>query len=76
MHKIAYTTFPTKECSDQGFFSTTSLATEISFPMGRAKMQRLAQMGAFVHFLHETFNNWPLCHPYNLSSFTNKQKHF
>jgi len=51
-----------------------SLVAKISFPVALAKMQRLAQMGAkipFVH-LHETFNNWPLCHPHNLPSFSNR----
>lgn len=40
MQKIANTTFPVKACSDQGFFSNVSLATEI-FPMRLANMQGL-----------------------------------
>lgn len=61
---IANTTFPIKKCSDQHFFSTTSLAKEMSLPTGLAEMQRLAQTGAKIPFvqLHETFINCPLCH--------------
>lgn len=40
MHKTANTTFTTKEweCSDQGFFSTTSSATEVFFSVGLARI--------------------------------------